>query len=373
MTSNEVYLDYNATAPLRKEAMDLMVALMTTPHNASSVHSFGRDGRLAIEKARSQIATLVGAPANQVIFNSGATEANNTVIRHFSDQPVYVSAIEHSATLEAGENLKHIPVNASGIVDLNALDAQLSAGKAALVSVMMVNNETGVIQPIAEISKIAKRHGALVHCDAVQAIGRIPVNITELGIDFMSLSSHKIGGPQGVGALVLGLCGITPTLIYGGGQEKGARAGTENVAGIAGFGVAAELAAKDIERYKNLEAIRDELEEELLKISPEIIIHGKDTSRVAGTTMFSLPGAKSETLMMALDLDGIAVSNGSACSSGTVKPSHVLKAMGASESLTNSAIRVSMGWSTNQSDAERFIESWSRVYDRVKDKIHTNS
>lgn len=365
--SDHTYLDYNASAPLRPEALSVMTDLMGAPHNASSVHGLGRTGRLAVERAREQVAKLVGAPPNQVIFNSGATEANNTVLKYFADKPILVSAIEHPSVLEATENLIHIPVDANGIVDLTVLEALLNNHKPGLVSTMLVNNETGVIQPIAEISALAKSHGAMVHCDAVQAAGRIPLNMTEMGIDFMSLSAHKIGGPQGVGALALGLCGITPSLIYGGGQEKSARAGTENVAGIAGFGIAAELAS--VEEYQKLQTLRDEMEAALLDISPEIIIHGKDVNRVAGTSMFSLPGVKSETMMMALDLDGIAISNGSACSSGTVKTSHVLKAMGAPDDVASSALRISMGWNTNKNDTHRFIESWSKLYDRLKDKI----
>lgn len=371
--ADQIYLDYNASAPLRPEALELMKTLMSAPHNASSVHSYGRTGRLAIEAAREQVAALVGAPPNQVIFNSGATEANNTVIRYFNNNAIYVSAIEHTATLEAAEGLKHIPVDHNGVIDLDALEQLLKESKPSLISVMMVNNETGVIQPISEISAIAKRYGALMHCDAVQAVGRTPVNITELGVDFMSLSAHKIGGPQGVGALVLGLCGITPSLLHGGGQEKGARAGTENVAGIAGFGKAAEIALNDIKQYQNLAKIRDDLEEKLREISPEVIIHGKNAARVAGTSMFSLPGIKSETMLMALDLDGIALSNGSACSSGTVKASHVLRAMGVSDDIAKSALRISMGWNTNQNDADRFIASWKKLYERVKDKIKPNA
>ncbi|MCB1532996.1 MAG: cysteine desulfurase [Alphaproteobacteria bacterium] len=370
--SDQTYLDYNATAPLRPEAFELMSALMAAPHNASSVHGLGRAGRLAVEKAREQVAVLAGVPSTQVIFNSGATEANNTVIRYFrKDGPVLVSAIEHPSVLEAADDLIRIPVETNGVVDLNALEALLSEHKPALVSVMMVNNETGVIQPIAEISALAKKYGAMLHCDGVQAAGRIPINMAELGIDFLSLSAHKIGGPQGVGALVLGLCGITPSLLHGGGQEKSARAGTENVAGIAGFGVAAELAS--IEDYQNLAHLRDEMEARLREISPEIIIHGQNAPRVAGTSMLSLPGVKSETMLMALDLDGVAISNGSACSSGTVKTSHVLKAMGAADEVAGSALRISMGWNTSPEDIECFLAGWEKLYARLQDKVRAHA
>jgi cysteine desulfurase len=245
-----VYLDYNATTPQRAEVINKMTALMHAPHNASSVHAFGRDGRKAIEHAREHIAALVNAPAAQIIFNSGATEGNNTVLNHFKNERIIVSAIEHPSVLEATPNAQRISITKDGIVDLAALEALLKKEKTALVSIMAVNNETGVIQPIERISALVHSNGALFHCDGVQAAGRIPLDITKMGIDFLTLSAHKIGGPQGTGALILGLCGITPTLLQGGGQEKRARAGTENVAGIAGFGVAAELALKELPEQK---------------------------------------------------------------------------------------------------------------------------
>jgi cysteine desulfurase len=361
---NKVYLDYNATTPLRAEVITLMTSLMHAPHNASSVHSFGREGRKAIEHAREQIAALVNAPAAQIIFNSGATEGNNTVLNHFKNERILVSSIEHPSVLEAAPDAQRIPVTKDGIVDLAALETLLKKEKPALVSVMAVNNETGIIQPIEKISALAHSNGALFHCDGVQAAGRITLDIAKMGIDFLTLSAHKIGGPQGVGALVLGLCGITPTLLHGGGQEKRARAGTENVAGIAGFGLAAELAHKELPQQKNLAALRDRLEKNL-----SAVIHGKNAPRIAGTSLFSLAGLSSETLIMAFDLEFIALSNGSACSSGRVEPSHVLKAMQVDAAHSAAALRVSLGWNSTDADIDAFLNVWEKITTRLKDKI----
>ncbi len=380
--SKRIYMDYNATTPLRPEVREVMLRVMDGPYNASSVHSFGREARGIIEDARENVAALTGAQASQIIFNSGATEGNNTVLQHFAGQRVLASSIEHPSVLGASDSIERIPVTTDGIVNLEALEKLLKKEPAALVSVMLVNNETGAIQPIAEISALAKTHGALVHCDGVQAAGRIPIDINTMRIDFLTLSAHKIGGPQGVGALVLGLCGITPKLLHGGGQEKNTRAGTENVAGIAGFGVAAELVLQDLEhpdKLKKLEHLRNYLELELCKMQEggqeggkgepsNPVFHAANAPRIANTSMFSLPGTRAENLLMALDLEGIAVSNGSACSSGTVKPSHVLQAMGLDEEDASSALRISLGWATKSSDIERFLEVWAKIYNHISNK-----
>lgn len=368
--SNQTYLDYNATCPLKPEVFDVLQHVMREPHNASSVHQTGRAANMLVEKAREQIAALVNAPTNQVIFNSGATEGNNTVIQHFKDEPILVSAIEHDAVLKADDDLIIIPVDDNGTVKLDELEALLKEHKPALVSVMYANNETGVIQPIADISALAHKHGALFHCDAVQAAGRIEIDIPALGIDFLTLSSHKFGGPQGVGALVLGLCGVTPTLLHGGGQEKSARAGTENVAGIVGFGKAAELAKAGLNDFRAQTGIFQTTLEDKLKTYGGVHIYAQGAERVSNTTLFSINGLSSETLLMAFDLDGIAVSNGSACSSGKVEPSHVLKAMGASDEAASGAIRVSTGWKTTPEDIEAFLNVWHKLYERMKDKIN---
>ncbi len=364
-----VYLDYNATAPIRPEVIEIMTTVLQRAHNASSIHSFGRNARKYVEDARDEIAKLTGTPCAQIIFNSGATEGNNTVLQHFAraypDEQILVSAIEHPSVLEAVPKAPRIPVTKDGIVDLNALETLLKAKKTSLVSVMLVNNETGVIQPIKDISALVHKHSALLHCDGVQAAGRIEINIAKMSIDFLTLSAHKLGGPQGVGALCLGLCGITPVLLHGGGQEKSARAGTENVAGIAGFGQAAALAHENLNHYQtHCTETLSPLEIELCRIN-NLTIWGKDADRTPNTCLFTIPGIPSETLLMALDLEGIAVSNGSACSSGRVEPSHVLKAMGASNDEASSAIRVSIGWDTKPEDIKAFIAAFTKIHARI--------
>ncbi len=369
-----IYLDYNASAPLRPAAREAMLGVLNLGEsalNASSVHYFGRAGRNLLEDSRRSVANLASVPPAQVIFTSGATEANNTVIQHFSrhypQRRILVSSMEHPSVLRAAPGLVPIPATPQGLVDLGALEALLAQdGGAVLVSVMAVNNETGAIQNVSEISAIARKYGAFVHSDAVQAAGRIPVNPQEMGADFLTLSSHKIGGPQGAGALVLGLCGETPTLLFGGGQERGARAGTENLPAIAGFGAAARESLERMNHYQALGGWRDRLEREILTITPDAVIHAKNTPRVANTTLFSLPGASSETLLMALDLEGVAISNGAACSSGRVEPSHVLTAMAAGREIASSALRISLGWATKEADIDRFLAAWATVTARVK-------
>lgn len=357
--TQQIYLDYNATAPLRPEVFDVMKKVLAMPLNASSVHNYGREGRKLIEQARTQVADLVNTQPPQIIFNSGATEGNNTVLQFFKNERILVSSIEHPSVLEAASNAERIPVTSDGIVDLDVLEKLLKEKKTALVSVMLVNNETGIIQSVEKISALAKNNGAFFHCDAVQAAGRITINMQEMGIDFLTLSAHKIGGPQGVGALALGMCGITPVLLHGGGQEKKARAGTENIAGITGFGMASEL-AKD---KKDFSALRNKLEEFLSSNSAKI--YGQKSQRASNTVFFSIPGIKSETALMALDLDGIAISNGSACSSGTVKSSSILKAMGARNDEAAGGLRVSMGWDTKPDDIDYFIQSFSKFLERL--------
>jgi len=366
------YLDYNATAPMRPEAIALMSEAMAHAHNASSVHQSGRAGRRYVEEARAQISELTDCPTAQIIFNSGATEGNNTVLRHFAenypDEQILVSAIEHPSVIEAIPNATTIPVTQNGIVDLDALE-DLLKDKTSLVSTMFINNETGIIQPIKEISSLAHKHGALMHVDGVQAAGRIAIDMPALGIDFLTLSAHKLGGPQGVGALCLGLCGVTPTLLHGGGQEKSARAGTENVSGIAGFGKAAELAFANIEAYQTqTTALQKQLEDALSKYDG-VKIYGQNSDRAGNTTLISLPGISSETLLMAFDLEGIAISNGSACSSGKVEPSHVLKAMDESDEAASGALRISTGWNSREEDINAFLATFDKIHARMKDKI----
>lgn len=355
-----VYLDYNATAPLRPPVLALMQELLALPLNASAIHARGREGRKRIEAARRSVAGLVGAAPENVIFNSGATEGNNTVLKYFPGR-VLVSAIEHPSVLQVRPDAAVIPVTSGGIVDLAALEDLLRQDpKAVLVSLMLANNETGIIQPVAEAAALAARYGAWMHCDAAQAAGKIAVDIGALGVHFMTLSAHKIGGPQGVGALVLGQCGETPALLSGGGQEKKARAGTENVAGIAGFGLAAELARADLAGGHDAGALRDGFEAALQAAYPGAVIHGKGVARLPNTSLFSLPGFKAETLLLALDLSGFCVSNGSACTSGKVEASHVLQAMNVPAADSLSALRVSLGYGTDAAALEAFLAALIR-------------
>lgn len=370
-----IYLDYNASAPLCPAArvmVDRIFSVDGCAYNASSVHAFGRDGRKYVEDARRSVANLVGADVSQVIFNSGATEGNNTVLRHFAesfpDDVILVSAIEHPSVMEAlGKGIEILPVDGEGRVDLEFLQKRLTqTPRVSLVSVMYANNETGVIQDVVSISRYCQEGGAFFHCDATQALGRVAVDIKTAGIDFLTCSSHKIGGMQGVGALVMRLCGQTPVLLRGGGQEKSARAGTENVAGIASFGAAAFFAKENMAHNVTLRSLRDQMEKDLKAISLEIIVHGQGQKRLPNTSFFSLPGVNAQSLLMALDLEGIAISNGSACSSGSVKPSTVLKAMGKSDEIASSALRISMGWATKENDIQAFLRNWKVIYERIR-------
>lgn len=373
--TERLYLDHNATTPMKPGARDAMLDVMESPSNPSSVHKYGREARRVIEDAREQVARLLNTGTEGIVFTSGATEANNQALRCAPVERVLVSAIEHPSVLKAREDAEIIPVDENGIVKIDELDKMLAADdRPALVSVMLVNNETGVIQDVTAVVEIAKKHGALVHTDAVQAMGRIPVDAEELGADLLSISAHKIGGPQGVGALIIPSCAheaclnIAP-LLRGGGQEKYRRAGTENTAGIAGFGKAAELAGQDMKDYQKLSALRDRIESEMTGTDPRVVIYGTGAQRVANTTLAALPGVPSETQMIALDLAGVAVSNGSACSSGSVRPSHVLQAMGVSEDTAGSTLRISLGWTTTEKDVENFLQVWKTMYERVKSRL----
>jgi cysteine desulfurase len=361
-----VYLDHNATTPARPEAIEAVVEALSLVGNASSVHREGRAARRIIEDARSRVAALVGAGETNVVFTSGGTEANNLAIRGGSRMRVLVSAVEHLSVLEADREVEVIPVDADGIVDMDALDTLLAKEDGlALVSVMLANNETGVIQPVQEIGEICRRYGALLHTDAVQAAGKIPIQLTELGVDLMTLSAHKIGGPMGVGALIATPRAALTGVSFGGGQEKGLRPGTENLPAIAGFGKAAEIAADKVKSFAALAWMRNDLERRISEISPDVQIFGVGADRLPNTSCIAMPGVDSETQVMALDLDGVSVSAGSACSSGKVTVSHVLKAMAPDLPETENAIRVSLGWTTEDTDIDRFIEAWSTLYGRL--------
>ena len=351
-----VYLDYNATAPLRPEALDAMTAALSTVGNASSLHGFGRQARRTVEDAREQVAALVGARPAQVVFTAGGTEANNQALRACGRTRFLISAGEHHSVLQAVPQALRIPLRRDGLVSLAKLASLLAEEPApALVSLQLANNETGVMQPIAEAAALAREFGALVHCDAVQAAGKIPVDFALLGIDLMTLSAHKLGGPQGIGALVVADDVELRPLLRGGGQERGRRAGTENVAAIAGFGAAAVAARQGLGR---LQVWRDAFEAELAALGPAVTIFGAAAQRLPNTTCVALPGLAAESQLMALDLAGVAVSSGSACSSGKVAPSHVLAAMGATEAEAQAALRISTGWASGQDDYARFLEAW---------------
>jgi cysteine desulfurase len=370
---DRVYLDWNATTPLRPEAKAAMAAAWELAGNPSSVHAEGRQARRLVEDFRASIAVAVGALPRNVVFASGGTEANALALtpglRRGSAAPIerlLVSAIEHASVLSGGRfpaaAIGAIGVTRSGLVDLDRLRVMLEAGPPALVSVMLANNETGAVQPVAETAGIVHAAGGLLHVDAIQALGKIPLDIKGMGADLMTLSAHKIGGPKGVGAVVLadGLLGLEP-LLRGGGQELGRRAGTENVAGIAGFGAAVKVAIQNLEGDAlRLEKLRNQLENGLRQ-TPGVIVFSGEVPRLPNTTLFTVPGLKAETAVIGFDLAGIAVSSGSACSSGKVQPSHVLEAMGFGPELAQGAVRLSLGWSTSEADVNRCLEAWLKL------------
>jgi cysteine desulfurase len=376
-TGQRTYLDYNATAPIRPEVAVVIAEALQLPGNPSSVHAEGRAARAAIEKAREQVAGLVGARPKNVIFTSGGTEASNLVLspslRRLGAEGtgrLLIGAAEHPCGLSGhrfrAETAETIPVDRHGVVDLAWLAARLERAEPApvLVSVQVANNETGILNPVAEVVRLVHERGGIVHTDAVQAVGKIPLDLAELGVDVLTLSGHKIGGPKGTGAVVLASdrIEIGDRLIRGGGQEKGYRAGTENVAAIAGFGAAAALAGAVLaEEADRLRALRDEAEAHLRRIAPDAVLMGAEAERLPNTLAFAIPGLKAETALIAFDLEGIALSSGSACSSGKVRRSHVLDAMGVEPALAEGAMRVSLGWKTTKEDVIRFAEACEKV------------
>ena len=376
MKVKRAYLDHNASAPLAPEARAAMLDVLDAGGNASSVHGEGRAARRLVEAARRDVAALVGADPAHVVFTSGATEAASTLLTpewRLGRSPLrlsklYVCAADHPCLLSGGrfapEDVETFGVGADGIADLAALEALLARHDREkglpLVAIHAANNETGVIQPVAEVARMVKAAGGVLVVDAVQVAGRIPIEISEGWGDFLILSSHKIGGPQGAGALV----GVTDLmmpapLVRGGGQEKGHRAGTENVAAIAGFGAAARLARERLGGMGRVAALRDAIEAAVLEFAPDAIIYGRSAPRLANTTFFAIPGVKAETAQIAFDLAGVALSAGSACSSGRVGPSHVLKAMGYASD--EGALRVSIGPSTTEEEISRFREALAGI------------
>jgi len=370
---SRVYLDWNATTPLRPEARAAMLGAWDLIGNPSSVHAEGREARRLVEDARAALATAVGGVPRNVIFTSAGTEANalalSPALRGPSGGPVerlLVSAVEHASVLAGGRfaagRVGQIRVTRSGVIDLGDLEAQLRDGPPALVSIMAANNETGALQPVAEAARIVHGGGGLLHVDAIQALGKIAFNINEVGADLATFSAHKIGGPKGVGALVVaeGLTGLEP-LLRGGGQELSRRAGTENVAGIAGFGAAVKAALQTLpEDAERMATLRDHLENGIRSIAGATVF-SQEVERLPNTVLFTARGLKAETAVIGFDLEGVAVSSGSACSSGKVQPSHVLSAMGYDPAVAQGAVRLSLGWSTEPEDINRALEAWRKL------------
>ena len=367
-----VYADYNATAPLRRQAKATMLAVMEIGANASSVHGAGRKAKACLEKARDQIAMAVGACRDDIYFTSGGTEANMSALKGAvgasTDLFPIVSAIEHDAVLAQFPDAVRAPVTSSGIIDLDALTPLFerceSEGRRPFLSLMLANNETGIVQPVEQAAKLLHEAGGLVHCDAVQGLGKIPVSVIDLDVDYLTLSAHKLGGPQGVGAVYLKPGAPHLAQLQGGGQEIGRRAGTENLIGIAGFGAACEAALADIGKMDELAQHREMLENRL-KSEGGVTIIGEGSQRLPNTTCLAKAGFASETQVMAMDLAGVAVSAGAACSSGKVKRSHVLDAMALDNDLASGALRISFGWDSRQEDYERVAEAWLNAAKRA--------
>ncbi|MEM9633137.1 MAG: cysteine desulfurase family protein [Pseudomonadota bacterium] len=376
--SNPIYLDHNAGAPLRPSVRESMIEVLNDTGNASSVHSHGRRARGRLEAARESVALLCGAKNRAVTFVSGGTEANMTALTPaWRDQgmPVYLdklyrSAIEHPSVVTGGRfpvaDQVVVPVDADGVVSVDALNDLVKGTEPSLISVMAANNETGVVQPLKEIGAVAKEHGHFFHVDAVQAAGRMKIDLEEWQSDIITLSAHKFGGPQGIGAVVARSTACVPApLMVGGGQENWRRGGTENVAAISGFGVAAQAALEEATNVGHLAELRAGLERGLRAVCPSTVIFGEASERLANTSCFAVPGIPAETALIAFDLERVSVSSGSACSSGKVSVSHVLTEMGVEEDLARCALRISMGWDTSAADIDRFLEIWPQIVDRL--------
>jgi cysteine desulfurase len=365
---SHAYFDWNATAPLRPEAKTAVAAALDVTGNPSSVHAAGRAARRLVEDAREKVAALVGVTPGEVVFTSGGTEANALALAPALGETLLVSAIEHPSVRSGGRftRIDDVPVSGTGAVDIAALDSLLKSRNRPLVSLMLANNETGVIQPVAEAAALVRAAGGLLHVDAVQGPGRIACDFKALHADLMTLSSHKVGGPQGVGALIVRDGLAVEALLKGGGQERGTRAGTENVAGIAGFGAAAEAVRLHwAAEAAQMEALRNELEAGLKAVAPKTVIFGAEAPRLPNTTLFTVPGMKAETAVIAFDLEGVAVSSGSACSSGKVAPSHVLAAMGVDPEFARGAIRVSLGYATSDEHVGTVLKAWEKLANRL--------
>lgn len=363
-----VYLDYNASALVRPEVLAIMTEALADNGNPSAVHAAGRRARARVETARAKVAQLVGADPTAVVFTSGGTEANAQALQSAlaaGCERLIVCATEHPCVIEAamasGKPVKPLPVDERGVIDLVKLGQLLNqTGGRAVVAIHHANNESGVIQPIAEAARLVRAAKGWLHVDAIQSAGKIPVDMRALGADSLTLSAHKLGGPQGVGALVLGEGASAVRILHGAGQERGLRAGTENVPGIAGFGVAADCAARDLPLAGAHKAWRDAAEAAVEAAGATIL--GKGAPRLPNTLFLSVPGWDSPQQLIVLDLDGVMVSAGSACSSGKTKPSRAIVAMGRMD-LATGGVRVSGGWGTTQDDWSRFAAAWTKAYD----------
>jgi cysteine desulfurase len=372
MTLARTYLDHNASSPLRPAARAAMIAAHDATGNPSSVHAEGRRARAIIDTAREQVAALVGAKPSEVVFTSGATEANNCVMAG-GWKAICVSAIEHDSVLAparaSGAKVIALPASTDGVADLQSVAGELAhagaGGARALLSVMIANNETGVIQPVAEAADLAREHGLSLHVDAVQGPGRLLVDFATLGADTLVISGHKLGGPRGVGALIVRDGVNLPALIKGGAQERRRRGGTENVAGIAGFGAVAAEAARTVDAAGRMAALRDKLESGVTAATPNAVIIGRNAPRIANTSCIAVPGKPAETLVIRLDLAGIAVSAGAACTSGKVGANSVLEAMGLGSDIARSSVRVSLGPETNDDDIAAFLAAWEKIAGRA--------
>ena len=365
MTQPRTYLDFNASAPLRPQAREAMLAALDVAGNASSVHAEGRRARAIVDEARDAVAALVNARASEVVFTSGATESNTWALSGPWERIAFAD-VEHDsirapaaliASKRGCEQIR-LPVSLDGTADFKGVAPSANT----LLVLQMANNETGVLQDVGAAGRWATENGARLHTDAVQAPGRTPIDFAQMGAHTMSLSAHKIGGPKGVGALVIGAGVALDPIFAGGGQEQRRRAGTENVAAIAGFGAAARAALDDLKAAPRMIALRDELEAAVIAATPQAVVVGRDAPRLCNTSMIALPGASAETTVIKLDLKGIAVSAGSACSSGKVGESHVLRAMGLSSEIAKSAIRVSLGPSTTDQDIAAFVAAWRDIH-----------
>jgi cysteine desulfurase len=374
--TTRAYLDWNATAPLRPEARAAAMAALDLVGNPSSIHGEGRAVRRIVEDARFEVAALVGVEPRDVILTSGGTEANALALSPAVDLDVdatrrerlLVSSIEHPSVRCGGrfapDSVEEVPVLGDGRLDLGALDRRLErgCGDRLLVSIMLANNETGIIQPVAAAADLVHAAGGILHVDAVQAVGRIPCTMRNVCADLLTISGHKLGAPKGVGALVRCAGLRVKPLLRGGGQERSMRAGTENVAAIAGFGAAAKALRTALEREVAVMAkLRNRLERGIIDISPHAVIFGREVERLCNTTLVAVPDVKAETAVIALDLDGVAVSAGAACSSGKVQTSHVLAAMGIGHSLARGAIRISIGPRTAESEIDCFLAAWTKL------------